>query len=275
MQIWAHTLVKDEEKWLWYSVSSIVNYVDKLLLWDTGSKDGSIEIEKELQKKYPGKIEIQQKKQETGEEFTHMRQEMLDSTKADWFLMLDGDEIWWKDSIKKVVETIRCNDDCGIESIVVPTVNLVGDVFHYQERNAGKYRFGNMVGHYNLRAIRTNVPGLHSQGVHGVWGWADCDNKMIQDRDSYKYVDAPYMHTTNLERSKDDKFVIKRNKKYRHEIGDTFPLDYFYPEVFFEDKPENVYCPWRNMSPGFFARSFFETPLRKIKRRFFVSSVGY
>ena len=58
--LWAHTMVKNEARWLWYSVNSVIDHVDKLLLWDTGSTDGSIEIEKELVRKYPNKIVFKQ-----------------------------------------------------------------------------------------------------------------------------------------------------------------------------------------------------------------------
>ena len=48
MKIWAHTLVKNEEKFVWYSVMSIISHVEKVLLWDTGSTDNTPEILKEL-----------------------------------------------------------------------------------------------------------------------------------------------------------------------------------------------------------------------------------
>jgi len=270
----AHTLVKNEARWLWYSASSVVNYVDKILLWDTGSTDGTLDIIDELKKKYPGKIEFKEYDEVTSETFTKARQEMLDATNSDWFIILDGDEIWFEDSIRKVIEGIKKDGD-GIESIVVPTINLVGDIFHYQEKSAGKYKFGNRVGHYNLRAINRSIPGLHSQGIHGVWGWADGKGKMIQDRDTYKFVDAPYLHATNLRRSVADAGVIKRSKKYRFEIGEEFPKDYYYPEVFFRDKPAELTSPWNPMSADYKFRAFFETPLRKIKRRVWLGKPGY
>jgi glycosyltransferase involved in cell wall biosynthesis len=274
MEVWAHTLVKNEAKWLWYSISSVINHVDKILLWDTGSTDGSLEIEKELEKQYPGKIILRQRKQETASDFTKVRQEMLDVTKSDWFLMLDGDEIWWEDSIRTVISEIQ-ESGKNIESVVVPTVNLVGDIFHFQEKAAGKYKFGNRVGHYNLRAVRRNISGLHSQGVHGVWGWADDDGKMIQDRNTYIFIDAPYFHATNLRRSDSDSDVIKRKNKLRFELGENFPSDFYYPEVFFKDRPGNIPSPWSTMSTSFKLRAFFETPLRKIKRRVWAGRAGY
>ena len=279
MKIWAQTLVKNEERWLWYSVSSVIDHVDKILLWDTGSTDGSREIEKELVKKFPGKIELKEREIISGSDFTKVRQEMLDATKSDWFIVLDGDEIWFEDSIRKVVQTMG-KDGNDIESVVVPTINLVGDIFHYQEKSAGRYKFGSRVGHYNLRAVKRNIPGLHSQGVHGVWGWADDKNTMIQDRnpEKVKFVDAPYLHTTFLPRGgskNSDLEVIKRSKKLKYELGEKFPSDFYYPEVFFKDKPKIVPSPWNVMSSPFKFRAFFETPLRKIKRRVWYGKVGY
>jgi glycosyltransferase involved in cell wall biosynthesis len=279
MNLWAHTLVKNEARWLWFSLTSVLPYVDKVLLYDSGSTDGSIEIEKELQKRFPEKIILKNAKIESAEDFTKVRQEMLDATKSDWFLMVDGDEIWWEDSIKKVMNVIKSNEsNKGIESIVVPTVNLVGDIFHYQPQNAGKYKFSSRVGHYNLRAVRRDIPGLHSQGVHGIWGWADGDNKMIQDRNTFEFVDAPYLHATFLPRAgsrSQDSEVIKRKNKLKYEIGKSFPLDFFYPEVFFKEKPSIVESPWVSMSKIYKSKAFFETPLRKIKRKLIWGKPGY
>ncbi|MGA3291931.1 MAG: glycosyltransferase [Candidatus Microgenomates bacterium] len=279
MNIWAQTLVKNEERWLWYSVASVVDHVDKVLLWDTGSTDESLEIEKELIRKFPEKIELKERKISGGDEFTEVRQEMLDVTKSDWFIVVDGDEIWYEDSVKKVIETIN-REGQNIESIVVPTLNLVGDIFHYQEKSAGRYKFGNNVGHYNLRAVRRNIPGLHSEGVHGVWGWADSKNRMIQDRnlEKVKFVDAPYLHTTFLPRGGEkinDREVIKRSKKLKYEFGISFPLDFYYPEAFFREKPEALISPWSTISIGFKFGAFFETPLRKLKRKVWWGKEGY
>ena len=272
MQIWAQTMVKNEEKWLWYSVSSIINHIDKILLWDTGSTDGSREIEKELVIKFPGKIELTERKITSSSDFRDARQEMLDHTLSDWFLVVDGDEIWYEDSIKKVVEEIK-KEGNDIESVVVPTINLVGDIFHYQEKSAGRYKFGDKVGHYNLRAVKRNIPRLHSQGVHGVWGWADGENKMIQDRDPGKmrFIDAPYLHATFLPRGEsraNDLEVVKRSKKLKYELGDNFPLDFYYPEVFFIDRSEIVPSPWNVMSGNFRFRAFFKLRFEKLKEEF-------
>jgi hypothetical protein len=278
--ITAHCLVKNEERFVWYSVMSVYNHVDKILLWDTGSTDGTLEIIKELEKvDKDKKISFREYGGVTKETFAKVRQEMLDQTETDWFLMVDGDEIWWEDSIKKVIEAINTKGD-QIESIVVPLYNLVGDIYHYQEKNAGRYTLAGRTGHLSLRAINRKIPGLSSLGDHGVWGWIDNNKKMIQDRDQKKilYIEAPYLHATFLQRAKtkeDEKNVPKRTKKLKYEFGISFPADFYYPEVLFKERPEIVPSVWNKVDMKYKLRAVFETPLRKIKRRLHTGKAGY
>ncbi|KKQ95705.1 MAG: Glycosyl transferase family 2 [Candidatus Woesebacteria bacterium GW2011_GWB1_43_14] len=279
--ITAHTLVKNEARFVWFSVMSVIDYVDEVLLWDTGSTDGTIKILQEIKKRYPAKVKLRLFGSVTPEEFTIVRQDMLDVTESDWFLVVDGDEIWWDESIKKVTDFIRNNaQKHDAESIITPTINLVGDIYHYQEKEAGQYKFGRRKGHYNLRAVNRNIPGLSSDKPHGTWGWIDNQGRMIQDRNSRKiiFIDAPYVHATFLRRAGDnslDKNVPKRTGKLKHEIGISFPSDYFYPEVFFREKPDFIRSPWETMSKFFFVRALVETPLRKFKRRYLPGKIGY
>lgn len=276
--ITAHVLVKNEENFIWYSVMSIVNYVDKIMIWDTGSTDKTVEIIKEIVKIYREKVFFRELNLDFFDE-GKIRQEMLDETKGDWFIVVDGDEVWWQDSISKVVEFIKEHGE-SYESIVVPTVNLIGDIFHYQEKEAGRYKLAGKKGHFAIRAINRNISGLHSEGEHGVWGWVDGENKMIQDRDikKIKFLDAPYLHATHLERTGnifDNDKVLKRSFKLKHELGIEFPRDFYYPEVFFKERPGIVRNVWKCMDFKFWLRAFFETPLRKINRRFLPERIGY
>ncbi len=276
MTIWAHSMIKNEARWLWYSVSSVIDHVDRLLLWDTGSTDASLEIEKIIKKTWPQKIELKYlPDQEFDEQM--VRQQMLDVTDADWFLVVDGDEIWWEGSIRTLLREIEYANK-NIESIVVPTINVVGDMFHYQDESAGKYRFGDFIGNYGLRAVNRYIPGLHSFGEHGVWGWVDGYNKMIQDRNSFKFINAPYFHTTFLNRSdnrSNDINVIKRAKKLKYEIGNSFSLDYFYPEAFFYPRPDFIKSPWEVVDNKYKIQAIIQTPLKKIKRNIWGSKPGY
>lgn len=282
--ITAHCLVKNEARFLWYSVMSVIDYVDQILLWDTGSTDGTLEIVEEIIKRdKEGKVSFREYGEVGVDTFWKARQEMLDQTKTNWFLMVDGDEVWWQDSIERLVKEVNDGGD-KIESIIVPTYNLVGDIFHYLPKDAGKYNFlhkkGSLKGHYNLRAVNTKIQGLKSYGEHGTWGWVDQENKMIQDRDRNKilFVDRHYMHATFLERSSDrllSSNVPKRKKKLKYETGMEFPKDFYYPEVFFRQRPKIVPSVWYKTSKKYKLRAIFETPLKRIKRIVLPDKVGY
>ncbi|OGY10186.1 MAG: hypothetical protein A3H88_02410 [Candidatus Blackburnbacteria bacterium RIFCSPLOWO2_02_FULL_44_9] len=277
--ITAHTLVKNEARYVWFAVMSVIQHVDQVLLWDTGSTDETLEIINEIRKSPEGKkVCIKKVKEVTAETFPQVRQCMLDETKTDWILMVDGDEVWWEDSVLKVVDLINSKGS-SIESIVVPTVNLVGDIYHYQDNTSGMYELAGRKGHLNLRGVNRKIPGLHSSGVHGQWGWADGDNKMIQNRNPQRivYTEAPYLHATNVPRAgsfEKEADVPKRSLKKKYELGNEFPLDYYYPEVFFRPKPEIVPTPWVTVGSKFKFMATIQTPLRRIKRKF-VKKVGY
>ncbi len=264
----AHVLVKNEENFIWYSIISAIDYIDEIMIWDTGSKDATKEIVNELVGKYPRKIKYRDVGEADENKYSLIRQEMLDATKSDWVFVLDGDEIYFESSIRQITEEINRNGS-KIETIVVPTINLVGDIFHYQEEKAGQYQFGKRKGHYNLRFINRNIPGLHISSPYGKEGFFDDEDKPIQDRDEgkMKFIDAPYIHTTHLARSSKDSEVMQRNKKRKHEIGIEFPKDFYYPESFFMVRSEIIPNIWKKMDFKFKLRAYLEMPLRKAKRR--------
>ena len=271
--------MKNEERFLWFAVTSVISHLDKLLLWDTGSTDNTLEVVDALKFFYPDKIEVKKIKNFSPKDFAAVRQQMLDETEADWIFMLDADEVWWDKSVKRAVKVARKGMG-KYESIVVPTVNMVGDVFHHQEEEAGRYKLAGRLGHYNLRLVNKNIEGLASSGPHGTWGWVDSEGKMIQDREAkkIKFIDSPYLHATFLRRSAneaEDSAVFKRSKKFKFELGKKFPNDFYYPEAFFKKRPDFIPSPWRPTTPLFNFRAFFETPARKIKRRLWQGKAGY
>lgn len=266
-KIWGHCLVRNEERWIWYALNSVIDCLDKILVWDTGSTDKTVQIIKLLESP---KISFRQYGPVTPETFVKARQEMLEKTKADWLFLIDGDEIWTKEGIRKVVGAIQKKEE-EIESIVVKTINFVGDVYHYQEEEAGKYEIAGKRGHYNLRAINLKIPGLHADLPHGQQGYFDGKGRPIQERDPSKILFLPvsYFHTTYLPRSSKDSEVPLRAKKRKYEIGVPLPKDIKYPEVFYLKRPKIVPDLWLRMNKAIWARAMVETPLKKIKRRIF------
>lgn len=269
MKICVHTLFKNEVNWLWYSVSSVVDHVDRVMLWDTGSTDGSYEIAKLLKNKYPDKIELKQVGEVTAEEFPKIRQQMLEETKEDWILVVDADEVWWNDAITKLVETIKRNKD--LEMIISKNINPVGDIFHVLPNSDGKYKIDEHEGFVNIRAMNTEIVGLHASGAHGVQGYYDANNSLIQNRDKDKkvYLDQGYLHLTNLKRSgfsEMEKDVPKRSKKHKFDLGVPVSLNFYYPEVFFQDRPLEIASPWQTRSLDFVAISLLQKPFKIVKR---------
>jgi len=279
MNICVHTLVKNEERYLWFSVTSVIDYVDHLLLWDTDSTDKTRGIVNELIRRYPNKLSFKEIGSVDPEKFTEIRQQMLEETKADWIILVDGDEVWWEDSIKEVTKFIH-EHGVDYESIISPNFNIVGDIYHYQEESAGRYQINGKRGHLNIRATSLKIPGLHFDKPHGSLGLFDKDGRLIQERDRKKriFINAPYMHFTNVIRSSSrekDLLVPKRKIKLKYEIGNSFPKDFYYPEVFFSSRPDIVESPWVRMGTVFKFRAYLETPLRKIKRRVWWGKAGY
>lgn len=273
MKIWSHTLVKNEERYLWFAVQSVAKYMDKMMIWDTGSSDQTVAIIKELQNLYPNKIEFKSIGEVSIERFSEIRQKMIEETKSDWVFILDGDEVWWDDSIAKLIELIDSKGK-NIDSIVNKYVNVIGDIFHYQEERAGQYKIDNVKGHITIRAMNMVIPGIHAANPHGKQAFFDETKTPVQNLNPKRRVflePLGYMHFTHVVRSdtrEDDLKVPKRDIKLKRELGIPFPLDYYYPEVFFRPKPKIVPSPWVTMDQSFRWQSKVLTPLRKFKRRF-------
>ncbi|OGM13523.1 hypothetical protein A3A76_03645 [Candidatus Woesebacteria bacterium RIFCSPLOWO2_01_FULL_39_23] len=278
-EIWAHTLVKNEENYIWYAIKSIIDFVDKILVWDTGSSDKTVEIIQSLKGEYGSKIDFKECGNVDIDGYTKLRQEMLNITSADWFIILDGDEVWWRDSIKELTEIIRVRYKT-LDSVFTRNYNLIGDIYHYQDDAFGKYEIDEIRGHLSVKAINRHIPGLYTSKPHGQHGYFDKQNILVQDMHPKRrlFLDRKsFLHFTHLKRSggKSDEKVPKRPMKYKYELSNNFPLDFYYPEAFFLKRPNNIRSPWIEMDIPYKVRAFIDTPLRKVKRRMIYGGTGY
>lgn len=262
MKIWVNTIVNNEENFLWFAIMSVVDFVDKVLIWDTGSTDGTVEIIKKLIDAKGEKIEFKQVGLVDGMGFTKMRQRMLEQSKGDWVLILDGDEIWWESSIRKVVAEIR-EKGRNIEGIVVPMVVPVGDIYHIQDEEAGRYNIIGKKGHFSLKAFSKKIPGLHTNWPYGRESFFDSDKRLIQERKKIIFIDAPFLHVTHLKRSNSK----RRFNKFKYELGEKSTQDFKFPEVLYKKYPGSISSPWRKISGTDLIKAKLLTPFRKIKRK--------
>lgn len=279
MKIWAHTLVKNEERYLWFAVKSVINYVDKVFLWDTGSTDKTVKIIKLLKKDYPGKIDFREVGDVNIDRFTKVRQKMLEKSSCDWVMILDGDEVWWEKSIKNVREIIEKRGK-NLDTLVHRYYNVIGDIYHFQEEKAGRYKIDGQTGHLTIRFFNRKIPQIRYAKPHGTQGIFDGKDILIQERDTKRrfHTNDYYLHFTNMIRSSKielDKKVIKRSFKYKYELGEKFSKDFKYPKVLFQKKPEIVPSPWEKRDLHYLLRASLLTPLKKLKRRVKNEKVGY
>ncbi len=270
-RIVAHCQVKNEEVWVWYAIMSVIDYVDEVYVWDTGSIDKTIEIIKTINS---SKISFKKAKPTPDEKtLAEVRQEMIEESKEfDWMMILDGDEVWPNRSIQAMTKFINDNGD-KYDCIVVPTLNCLGDVFHVSPADAGRYNLLGKVGHFNIRFINLSLPGLHVLSEGGkLLTYLDSDNVEIQNRPWKKiaYIDEAYLHMTHLTRSwdrKNETSVFWRAVKKKYELGLKLPDDFAYPVCFYYPRPKLVTSPFTKRSLGFWLNALWQTPIRRFRRK--------
>lgn len=259
-KITACCLVANEERWIWYSIMSVLDFVDEILVWDTGSTDNTPGIIKSI--KNP-KIKFKEIGSVDPKMFTIVRNQMLDEVKTDWMLILDGDEIWTDEAIHESKRLINSN----INYLINPYFNLLGDVYHWQNENAGRYKIKLWSGHISIRLVnRQSIPGLHFANPYGSEGLVNEHGVPLQNDEELKTVliKEKYLHATHLERSTNNQAMM-RKQKYKYELGNKFPSSFNFPKVFYLP---SIFNPWYHRSLKFVLNSCWQTPLRYLKRLF-------
>lgn len=274
MKIVAQCLVRNEERWIWYALQSILDHVDLIQVWDDDSQDQTAAIIKSINSP---KIQYRKIKINSPMEHTQMRQQMLDEAQADWILTLDGDEVWWQESIAELILTIRNYPNKA--GIISPFINAVGDIYHFQDPRASHYRIHHYFGPYTIRAINRRLGGLHlANNPHGRQEYQTSDGVALQSLplDQLTFVDKPFLHLTHLQRSRSlavDRQTLKRSFKYRYELGAEIET---LPEVFYLSTPAIIPDPWTRRSLKYWLWALWQTPLKLIKRFLFTpAQEGY
>ena len=257
--ITAHMLVRNEERFVWFAIKSIVDYVDQVLIYDTGSDDNTISLIKSIKSK---KIVLGQFNVRSRKELIELRNRQISDTSTDWILVVDGDEIYPQQTILEL-KRVLVNLDNSIKGIVVPFYNWCGDVFHVQPESRGRYRFGDRVGHLNLRGLKKTAD-LKVVGQYPLEAYVR-NGKKIQDVPNQLFLlSNKFFHAGDLVRSSKDANAFERKQVYEWGSKLNKPL----PEVFFIDRPKLIFDPMkkRTITYSLFAAAF--APLKIIKRKF-------
>lgn len=250
-------IVKNEDRWVWYAIASVINYASHLLIFDTGSEDKTVDIINTFPK---NKITFEKKGSINPNQLTRLRQEQLERTKTNWFMIVDGDEIWPKNSVIRLLDVIKKSKSSEI-GIVVKSHVCIGDILHSQDEKAGKYIIKNRIGHYNIRAYK-KLESYHWTGEYPNEAYVNKAGIPIQNQENRLiFLDGYYWHLRHLPRS--TKF---KNSKRKFEIGKKIRQEDL-PEVFFSQRPEIVSSPWQTYNSREKLISILNTPILYIKRR--------
>lgn len=260
LDITVHMVVKNEEQWIWYGLQSVLPYVKKIIIYDTGSSDKTVEI---IETFSDSKIYLEKRGDVNPKQLAQLRNEQIEQTSTEWFLLLDGDEVWPENTLRELEEVIKTSSK-KTHGIVVKARIPVGDLFHYQSEIAGKYKLLGQVGHYNMRIYRKN-PKYHWEAIYPftvyVEKYVDNQGISVQDRsDELFLLKKEYWHMTHLKRSS-----IDSHGKRKFEIGIRTAVEL--PTVFYKKHPPSVPDPWVHYSFLEWCFAFCLTPLLYFKRR--------
>ncbi len=257
----AHVLIKNEENFVWFSIMSVINFVDRILIFDTGSEDKTIRIIKTIESP---KIVFEEKGMVDLKRYISLRQELVDKTTTDWFLQLDGDEVWPEDSIKSLVGMIE-EAPANTVGIVNRTRNCVGDIYHYLPEEAGDYELLGRRGHLNIRALKkTSDLKIELAPPFNAYTETYINNHgpIPRQDQNLVFLDKYLWHLTHLRRSRFDD-----HGKGKLELGIPVPKEMKFPEVFYGKRPEIIPDPWEKVTVINRLISAVLTPIKKVKRK--------
>lgn len=203
MSLTAHCLVKNEEVFIQQVIESVIDFVDTVLVFDTGSSDNTVAIVRELQVKYGAKIIFELKGAADHARHTLLRQEMVERTKTDWWMVLDGDEVWSRAAMQEAVAIM--SNQPQIDCIIAPFYLCVGDVYH-ATRRAPQIEMFNKKEYWYPRFFRAK-PGMRWQGDYNQDTVYNESGEVFFAIKNTAVLKHRYWHLTHLRRSSVDNDV--------------------------------------------------------------------
>jgi glycosyltransferase involved in cell wall biosynthesis len=199
MIITAHCIVKNEENYVGFAIRSVIDFVDYVLVFDTGSSDATVSVIEELTKEFPHKISFEQKGVCDKKRHTELRQEMVRRTMTDWFMILDGDEVWTVRALSEAKTVIE--KDLTLECLIAPFYLCVGDIYHYSSK--GAYTLRGVTAHATPRFFR-RVPGMRWSGEYNHDAILDGEGNKVFEKSAVVNLTHKFWHLTHLQRSSKD-----------------------------------------------------------------------
>lgn len=239
INITTHSLIKNEQNWIWFSLNSVLEQSSKLLVYDDNSTDNTEAVVSLINS---DKIQYKKVEAKTSQDHTKLRNEMVAATKTEWFLVLDGDEVWNNETLRQLLLFLE-KQPKNVWAVATRTRNCVGDVYHYQAESAGRYQILGRKGNLSIRAYR-KLPGFHWSGDYPLEAWCDQSGIPVnKQNDHLSFFDSYYWHMTFLPRTT-AKSSVKGWRKIKFETGIPVENESDLPEVLFStNKPTIVPNP--------------------------------
>lgn len=262
-----HMVIKNEDRFIYYAIKSVMPYAGKILISDTDSTDKTLKIIKNIGN---NKIELTQKKINSSRELSLVRQQQLEETGTDWFWIVDGDEIYTEKLCQEILGIISEKGN-KLEGIVVRRFDLLGDIYNYQSEDVGAYDLFGQKGHFAVRLLnKKNIKNLHVEGDYPYEGYYDCEGKEIitRRRENYFFTENKLWHAMYLKRSSQGTNLTNTLHRQKYKIESGYPISQAqtYPEVFFQKRPDDVDKVNLKRSLSYEIIAGIITPIKRIKR---------
>lgn len=268
-EITAHIIVRNEDRYIWYAIQSVLPFVQKCLIYDTGSDDNTVPIINSIDSE---KIRFKEYAAHDITEIGKLRQLQIEETETDWFWIVDGDEMYPTSVCHEIRQIVKGNGE-QLEGIAVQRYDLIGDIYHYQSETVGTYDLFRRRGHHVIRLLnKKNLPGLHVEGIYPNEGYYDQNGAEVihHDPEKYKFTEGRILHAMYLQRSSRGANLrnVFHRKKWKIEKGIPIPSSYKMPEVISAPRPAMVPDISKRRSYIYEAMSSLITPVKQLKRKF-------
>lgn len=262
LEITTHSLVKNEDRWIWFALNSWAPFAKSMIVFDDSSTDATPKIIKEMNLPH---LTYQKISTKSPEDLVVARAKMKAQTLTNWFVLLDGDEVWDNKTVERFIDHIS-KVRTNVDMVALRTRNCIGDAYHYLPESAGQYEILGQKGHFNIRAYR-NKKNYSWQGIYPLEYYGDeTGHALLEKRNSISLFDGFYWHMTHLQRSS-NKDAVFGWRHVKHELGIPVGSASKFPEVFYTPRPKEVADPWKRRGVVHTLFSSVITPIKNIKRK--------